>query len=178
MAIKAGPGPQVLAARVQIQVAPGEVVVGIDTHKYAHVAVTLDHTGRVLGGIEFPNTTDGFLQMWQWTTELGTPVAAGIEGAGSYGVRLTRWLTTTTPIRVVEVPRPSRQARRHGKSDLGDAEHAARAVLSGRVIGTPKSSDGHIEAIRALRIARTSAVKARTQARNQIHALAHTAPEP
>jgi hypothetical protein len=45
------------------------------------------------------------------------------------------------------------------------------------VIGQPKAGDGQVEMIRALRLARRSAMKARTQAANQPHALVVTAPD-
>lgn len=99
-----------------------------------------------------------------------------MEGTGAYGAELARFLTTNG-ITVVEVDRPDRRARRaHGKSDPIDAYAAATAVLSGRASGTPKSRDGIVEAIRALRVVRKSAVKARTQTINQIRALMVTAP--
>ncbi len=41
---------------------------------------------------------------------------------------------------------------------------------------TPKTADGRVEAIRLLSVARRSAMKARTQAANQIHAVVTTAP--
>jgi transposase len=66
--------------------------------------------------------------------------------------------------------------RRRGKSDTIDALAAARAVQSGEASGTPKAGDGDVEAIRVLRVAHRSAVKARTQAANQLHALVVTAP--
>jgi transposase len=63
----------------------------------------------------------------------------------------------------MEVERPKRRhLRRKGKSDPIDAEAAARAVLAGEASGVPKSGDGNVEMIRALRTARRSAVKART----------------
>jgi transposase len=78
---------------------------------------------------------------------------------------------------VVEVDRPNRRTRRrHGKSDTVDATAAARAVQSGEAAGTPKAANGDAEAIRVLRVAYRSAVKARTQAANQLHALVVTAP--
>jgi transposase len=99
-----------------------------------------------------------------------------MEGTGAYGAELARFLTASG-ITVVEVDRPDRKARRaHGKSDPIDAYAAATAVLSGRASGTPKSRDGIVEAIRALRVVRKSAVKARTQTINQIRALTVTAP--
>ena len=80
---------------------------------------------------------------------------------------------------VREVIRPKRQVRRRrGKSDLVDAEIAARAVIAGDDLGTPKRQDGSIEALRVLRLARRSALKARTQAANQVHAVVQTAPSP
>jgi len=76
------------------------------------------------------------------------------------------------------VDRPDRRARRqHGKSDPLDAEAAARAVQSGRATGLPKGGTGAVEAIRALRIARNSAMDARSRVTNQLHALRVTAPD-
>jgi transposase len=49
--------------------------------------------------------------------------------------------------------------------------------LAGEASGVPKSADGRVEMIRALRAARRSAIKARTQAANQLQALSVTAPE-
>jgi hypothetical protein len=63
-----------------------------------------------------------------------------------------------------------------GKSDPIDAYQAARAVLSGHVAAAPK--DETIEALRAVNNARTSAIKARPAATNQIHQLLITAPAP
>ena len=78
---------------------------------------------------------------------------------------------------VVEVNRPDRSVRyRKGKSDPTDAEMAARAVLAGVADATPKSGKGEVEMIRMLKSAKDSAVKARTQAVNQMKALVVTAP--
>jgi transposase len=101
-----------------------------------------------------------------------------LRRTGSYGAGLTRYLTTQR-VPVVEVNRPNRQTRRrNGKSDPADAEAAARATLAGQAIGLPKSQDGMVEAIRILRLERKSAIQARTQAANQLHAVVSTAPEP
>jgi transposase len=80
---------------------------------------------------------------------------------------------------VVEVERPKRRhLRRNGKSDPIDAEAAARAVLADDTVAEPKSVDGgQVEMIRSLRSARQSALKAPTQAANQLQALLVTAPE-
>ena len=78
----------------------------------------------------------------------------------------------------MEVERPKRRhLRRNGKSDPIDAEAAARTVLAGEAVGEPKSGDGRVEMIRVLRSARQSAVKARSQAANQLQALLVTASE-
>jgi transposase len=78
---------------------------------------------------------------------------------------------------VLEVNRPDRAARRRqGKSDPVDAEAAARAVQAGEVTITPKARDGHVEMLRSLRVARTTAMRARTQAVNALRSLVVTAP--
>jgi hypothetical protein len=83
----------------------------------------------------------------------------------------------TAGILIVEVDRPDRRARRaHGKSDPLDAYSAARAALSGAASVVTKLRHGRVEAIRALRVARSSAVKARSQATNQIKSLIVTGP--
>jgi transposase len=77
---------------------------------------------------------------------------------------------------VIEVDRPDRRTRRaRGKSDPVDAEAAARAVLAGTATGIPKSRDGDVESVRALRVARRGAVRIRVA--NQLHALVISAPE-
>lgn len=102
---------------------------------------------------------------------------AGIEGTGSYGAGLARHLKGAG-IGVVEVERPKRRhLRRHAKSDPIDAEAAARTVLAGQAAGEPKSGDGRAEMIRTLRSARQSALKARSQAANQLQSFMVRAPE-
>lgn len=91
-----------------------------------------------------------------------------MEGTGPYGAGLTRFLSEGGH-RVVEVNRPDRATPyRAGKSDAIDAEMAARAVLAGTATGIPKTGTGDVEMIRALKTVKDSAVKACTQAINQI----------
>ena len=79
---------------------------------------------------------------------------------------------------MVEVNRANRQLRRRlGKTDTTDAQAAGQAALNGQATARPKTADGLVEGIRMLRVARRSAIKARTQAINQLHALVVTAPE-
>ncbi len=155
-----------------------EVTGGVDTHRDVHVAAVVDHTGRILGTREFATTRAGHRQLLRWLGRHGRVVKVGVEGTGAWGAGLARFLTSEG-VEIVEVDRPNRQhRRRHGKSDPADAESAARAALNGDAAGTPKTRTGQIEAIRALRVARRSALKARTQAANQLHSLVVTAPEP
>jgi transposase len=81
-------------------------------------------------------------------------------------------------VTVIEVDRPNRdERRRSGKSDPLDAVEAARAALSGRATGSPKSRDGAVEAIRVLVVAKRSARQARTKALIQMRHLGFSAPE-
>jgi transposase len=156
---------------------PNEVILGVDTHSEQHVAALIDGVGRFLGSLEFQPNSREYRRLLVWCSAHGYLRRAGVEATGSYGLSLARFLAAES-IFVIEVNRPNRQQRRRrGKSDPTDAEAAARAVLSGEAKAIPKSRDGVVEAIRALQVARSSAVKARTQAGNQLRALLVTAPE-
>jgi transposase len=154
-----------------------EVVLGVDTHLDAHVAVALDGLGRRLGELAIPTSREGYESLVSWAEGFGRVRCAGVEGTSSYGAGLARHLRAAQ-VPVFEVERPKRRhLRRKGKSDSRDAEAAARAVLAGEAAGVPKSGDGRVEMIRVLRAARRSAVKARTQAANQLRSARVTAPE-
>jgi transposase len=106
----------------------------------------------------------GYRQIETWAASLGTVRAFGIEGTGSYGAGLARALRDNG-YTVHELSRPDRRLQRqHSKTDHLDAESAARAVLGDQTIGPPKASTGRVEMIRHLKVARDTAVKARTQA--------------
>lgn len=153
------------------------VIIGVDTHADFHVAVALDHRGGRIDELTLANDEGGYRRLLGWARSLGELACVGVEGSGSYGAGLSRSLRSED-IQVLEVNRVSRRHRsRRGKYDAADAEAAARVVLSGEATGEPKAADGHVEMLRALRIARSSAVKARTQAANQLYALVSTAPE-
>ena len=153
------------------------VTVGVDTHKDTHVAQAKDHLGRRLGDVKIvPTTPAGHRELLAWARGLGKVEAFGIEGTGSWGAGLARYLAAQD-VTVIEVSRPNRQARRrHGKSDPADADAAASAVLSGDALGLPKSGDDKVEMVRVLRVARKTAMKARTQAMNALKAVVVTAP--
>lgn len=156
---------------------PLVVTGGVDTHGDVHVAAVLDPVGRIVATESFAATTAGYRSLLGWLRRHGELDRVGVEGTGSYGAGLTRHLAAQGVV-VVEVNRPDRQTRRRrGKSDTTDAIAAARAALNGDATATPKAGDGIVEAIRSLQVARRSAVKARTQAGNQIRDLVVTAPD-
>lgn len=164
-------------ADIIMQENQAEVTGGVDTHKQVHVAAVVNPLGVVLGTSSFPVTTTGYQTLLSWMESFGRVVRVGVEGTGSYGAGLNRYLTAKG-VTVIEVNRPNRQTRRrYGKSDTVDAQAAARAALNRDATGTPKTGTGTVEGLRALRIARQSAVKAATQVTNQIRDLIVTAPD-
>ena len=149
-------------------IAPGnhdrKIIVGVDTHKYVHVAVAIDLLGTRLADRHVPANREGYARLEAWAASIGRVSAWGIEGTGSYGVGLASFLRRSGH-RIVEVNRGDRRSRRaNGKTDTLDAEAAARAVLSGAATAIPKSADGTAEMIRQLKVARDTARKGRTSA--------------
>ena len=155
---------------------PSRVVIGVDTHKHVHVAAVLDERGALLATATFNADRGGYRALIDWSVRLGTPLRFGIEGTGSYGRGLASAVRRNGHV-VVEVARPNRQDRhRRGKSDLLDAENAARAVLAGQAEAIPKADDGTVEMIRHIKVAKDAAVKARTAAMQSLKAVLITAP--
>ena len=152
------------------------VIVGVDTHKHMHVAVAIDSRGIRLGAHSFGADSEGYRALLTWAEAYGGIEAVGIEGTGGYGVGLSRTVHRAGH-RVVEVNRVDRRLRRAaGKSDTIDAEAAARAVLAGQATATPKTADGAVEMMRQLKVARDSAVKARTTAMSTLKQILVNAP--
>jgi transposase len=153
------------------------VVGGVDTHADTHVAAVLDANGGVLGIESFPADHGGFEALLGWLISHGEILMVGVEGTGSWGVGLSRFLHDQE-ISVVEVDRPNRQKRRKvGKSDPTDAVAAARAALSGSATVTPKTRNGPVEQMRILLVARRSARSQRIETLNQLRHLVFTGPE-
>ena len=153
-----------------------QVIIGVVTHKDQHVAVAIDGLGVRLGEKHVPVAICGYEEIERWSRDLGRVHAFGIEGAGSYGAGLAHFLADRG-YTVLEVNRPVRSVRyRKGKSDSTDAEMAARSVLAGVADAIPKSGEGEVEMIRMLKSTKNPAVKARTQAVNEMKALVVTAP--
>ena len=154
-----------------------QITGGVDTHLDVHVAAALEEHGGLVGTASFDTTAAGYRKLLAWLASFGEVVLVGVEGTGSYGAGLTRHLHDAG-VRVVEVDRPNRQRRRRaGRSDTHDAISAARAAFAGDALGAPKTRDGNVEAIRVLRLARSSARRDRTRALNQMRALITTAPD-
>ena len=154
------------------------VIVGVDTHKYVHVAVAIDSWGIRLGDHAFVADSGGYEALVTWAETHGRIEAFGIEGTGSYGAGLARAVRRAGH-HVVEVNRGDRRTRRAaGKSDTIDAEVAARSVLAGQSTAIPKTADGVVEMMRQLKITRDTAVKARTTAMNTLkQIIVHAPPE-
>ena len=128
-----------------------EIIIGIDTHKDTHAAVALNALGVRLGATIVPVNRVGYRWIDAWARSFGTVTAFGIEGTGSYGAGLARALREAGH-HVLEVNRPDRSTRRrNGKTDMLDAEAAARAVLSGQALAEPKTGTSTVEMIRLSR---------------------------
>jgi len=153
------------------------VVGGVDTHADVHVAAAVDSNGGVLAVESFPTDAAGYEALVGWLVGFGRVLRVGVEGTGSYGVGLSRFLHDLD-VDVVEVDRPNRQARRkEGKSDPVDAVSAARAALSGSARVTPKRRNGPVEQMRVLLVARRSARRQRIATLNQLRQLVICAPD-
>jgi transposase len=153
---------------------PQDQVGGVDSHKDTiHVAV-ISSVGQPVADREFPTTVAGYRRAIGWLIEHGPLSAVGVEGTSSYGAGISTAIAAVG-IRVVEVnrTRPA-ERRREGKTDRLDAYRAARSVLSGEATTDPKNTS--IEPLRALTLARRSALKAQQAAWRQIGALLVNAP--
>jgi transposase len=150
------------------------VAIGVDTHKQWHVAVALDRLGRFVGSLTVEATGAGYGQLLVWTRRLGEP-CFGIEGCGSYGAGLARFLADHGEA-VFECERPKRGERRGGKNDLVDATLAARRIVSGEGLSVPRGG-AQREQLRVLLLERRGATRARTAALNQLDAVIVTLPD-
>jgi transposase len=156
-----------------------EYVIGVDSHRDRHAYAVLDATtGVVAGECELPAAGEGYARALAFACRRapGRRVWA-IEGTGSYGAGLTRFLAARGE-RVLEVERPRRGGSRGRlKSDPLDALRAARVVLAGETLATPRSGTGR-ESLRALVTTREGAVAARRSALCQLRSLLVLVSEP
>jgi transposase len=152
-------------------------VVGVDTHADRHALVLVDAvTQRRRRALMIPATRRGYRQALRLAERLApTDRVWALEGSGCYGAGLARFLAEHGE-RVLEVERPARAgARGRLKSDLLDAERAARQVLAGQAGAQPRVARD-TQALRALLTTRQGAVIACTAALNELRALILTSP--
>src|SRR5919107_4242860 len=92
-----------------------DVVGGVDTHKDEHAAVLLDGHGGRLAELMLPATAAGFAQLLTLARghvgPAGRLVGFGVEGTGSYGAGIARYLRRHGQ-QVHEVNRPPRKGER------------------------------------------------------------------
>jgi transposase len=155
-----------------------DYVLGVDTHRDEHVmAVVTAPVGAVVAGAAAPANARGYRELLR-VAERHAPGrrAWAIEGTGSYGAALGRYLRARGEC-VLEASRaPRGEWRLRGKDDALDAARTARAALAGE-LALPRAGERR-EALRLLLVARRSAVDARRQALTQVRAVIVTAPEP
>jgi transposase len=154
-----------------------DYVLGVDTHRDEHVmAVVTAPAGAVVGGAAAANAR-GYRELLR-VAEQHAPGrrAWAIEGTGSYGAGLSRYLHARgeSVFEVSRVPRAERRLR--GKDDALDAARTARAALASDTLALPRTGERR-EALRLLLVARRSAVDVRREALTQLRAVIVTAPE-
>jgi transposase len=156
-----------------------DYVLGVDTHRDEHVmAVVTAPTGAVIAGVAVAANARGYRELLRVAEQHAHGRSAwAIEGTGSYGAGLDRYLHARGES-VIEVSRAPRGERRlRGKDDALDAARTARAALAGDTLALPRRGERR-EALRLLLVARRSAVDVRREALTQLRAVIVTAPEP
>ena len=155
-----------------------DYVIGVDTHRDEHVlAVVSAPAGAVVAGAAAPTNARGYCELLRVAERYASGRRAwAIEGSGSYGAGLARFLACRGEA-VLEVSRTPRMERRlRGKDDALDAARTARAVLASETLARPRAGEQR-EALRLLLVARRSAVDVRREALTQLRAVIVTAPE-
>jgi transposase len=155
-----------------------DYVVGVDPHRDTHaLAIVHAGTGAAVFGGQVVASERGYAQALR-RAERDAPGrrAWAIEGTGSYGAGLTRFLSARGE-RVLEVGRTRRERRSRAKTDAIDALRAARSVLGTVQLASPRAA-GEREALRALMVARAGALAAKKAGLCQLRALLVTCPEP
>ena len=155
-----------------------DYIVGVDPHRDTHaLAIVEVASGAVIVEATVLANNDGYAEALRLVEERapGRRVFA-IEGTGSYGLGLTRFLTGSTE-RVLEVGRLKRERRSGGKTDALDAIRAARSALATERPATPRAG-GERQALQALVAAREGAINAKRAGLCQLRDLMITTPEP
>jgi transposase len=155
-----------------------DFVIGVDPHRDTHaLAIVEVRSGGVVLETSVSASSSGYARAFELAQEHARGRRAfAIEGTGSFGAGLTRFLSSKGE-RVLEVGRLRRERRAGGKTDALDAIRAARSVLSQSRPTEPRAG-GEQEALRALMAAREGAVNARRAGLCQLRDLVITTPEP
>jgi transposase len=155
-----------------------DYVVGVDTHLDEHVlAVVASPSGAVVAERSVRANKRGYASALRFALEAGGGAHVwAIEGTGSYGAGLARYLVGRgeTVLETSRVPQSERRLR--GKDDALDAVRTARAVLASDTLALPRVGERR-EALRLLLVARRSAVDVRREALGQLRAVIVTAPD-
>jgi hypothetical protein len=151
-----------------------DYVIGVDPHRDTHaVAVVEVRSGVVVFEAAVSADGGGYREALALADRHAPRNRAfAIEGTGSFGAGLTRFLTDND-----EVSWLRRERRSGGKTDALDAIRAARSVLTEKPPAIPRAS-GERKALRALLAAREGAVSARTAAYCQPRDTLISTPEP
>lgn len=115
---------------------PRPVTGGVDTHLDLNVAAAVDGIGGLLGVESFPTSRDGHARLYGWLCGRGRPVRVGVEGAGSYGAGIARFLAAQG-VEVVEVDRPNRRPAARPASPTRRTRSRRRAP---RCRGAPRAN--------------------------------------
>jgi transposase len=154
-----------------------DAVVAVDTHADTFAAVIAAPSSVIVAQGEFVASAAGIEDLISWALAAapGDRVVFAVEGTRSYGIGLARALRELG-LAVIELERPSRQARRgRGKSDAIDATLGARTALGldADALPTPRA-DGDREAVRILLLARAEMSTEKTAKTNRLIALLRT----
>src|SRR4051794_19575414 len=153
-----------------------DYIVGVDPHRDSHaLAVVQVVSGTVVFETTIDANSDGYAHALQLVDEHAPGRRAfAVEGTGSFGAGLTRFLTGRGE-RGLEVSRLRRERRSGGKTDALDAIRAARSVLAQERPATPRAGGGR-QALQALVAARDGAVNAKCAGLGQLRDLLVTQP--
>ena len=143
-----------------------QLVIGVDTHQDQHVAVAIDHWGMRLAERHAPATTCGYGALERWSRSLGPVCAFGIEGTGSYGAGLTRYLTAKGYTVLRSIALTGQPATGRARATPPMRRWQPGQYLQVWPMPSPSQDKGEVEMIRMLKKAKDSAIKARTQAVN------------
>jgi hypothetical protein len=115
------------------------VTAGVDTHRDVHMVAVLDEQGAELGCEPFAADLAGYRQALAWIRSFGPVELVGVEGTGSYGAGLTRYLHNKR-VAVVEVSCPDPNDDAHTASPIPSTPWPPQGLRSrGRPRRNPRS---------------------------------------